>query len=194
MAQAINNLDFTLDSSTVHLWQYNAAEKLNAILQGTGDFFQTAVGDFWRSYYDDVFNIATAKGYGLDLWGWTLGVVRPIYTADGVTAAVSDDIYRRMLIGTIYKYNMVGTMPEILSYIEYILPDMPLVIRDNLDMTITIMVVNDITPEEMAVFTSDGFFPRPAGVELTFAAFSPDETFGFAGSDLAGFDVGIFAY
>lgn len=195
MPQTINNLNFTIDCNHVFLWQYNDAEKLTAILKGTEEFISTAVSDFWQSYLEDIFTISTANSFGLEMWGRTLGIVRPTYTDSdtGNIVNISDELYRRMLIGAIYKFNMTCTVPEINQYLRYVFGNKPIYVVDGLDMSMKIVAYFDITEEELAILNSDDFIPRPAGVNVNFEIYSNDKIFGFSGSNLEGFDVGTFA-
>jgi hypothetical protein len=195
MPQTINNLDFTVDCDHVYLWQYNDAQKLSSILKGTENFIKIAVGDFWNSYLEDIFTIATASSFGLEVWGRTLGIPRPTYTesSTGNIVSIGDELYRRMLIGAIYKFNMSATVPEVNQYLRYIFGNKAIYVVDGLDMTMKVIVYFDITEEEFSVLSSDDFIPRPAGVGVNIEIYSNNKIFGFSGSELEGFDVGTFA-
>ena len=193
MAQQINNVNFTIDCLKVHLWQYDKADKLNAVLKGTERFLSVAVTQFWEKYLTDIFTVGTANTFGLDLWGKTLGIARPQYADENdVVRTVSDEMYRRMLIGAIYKFNMTGTVPEINYYLQYVFGTKQVYIIDHLDMTISVIFSRELTAEEIAVLSSPNFIPRPAGVNINIPA--RDKIFGFNGSELEPFDNGVFAY
>lgn len=193
MAQQISNFDFTIDCTKVYLWQYDQAEKLQTILKGTENFLSVAVTQFWENYLTDVFTIATANTFGLNTWGRTLGIARPQYTDENnAIVSVSDAMYRRMLIGAIYKYNMTGTVPEINYYLQYVFNSKLIYILDGLNMTMTLIYAKALTAEEFAVLTSPGFIPRPAGVGVNIPGV--DKIFGFNGSELEPFDNGVFIY
>lgn len=180
MAQTIANPDFKIDASGVYLWQYEDAERLHAILKGSEEFFGVAVTQFWEDFRDKIFNISTAVGFGLDLWGQILGIPRPTYTheVDGadVTEPISDDLYRRVLLGALYKMNTNATVYDINHYLSYIFPDRAFVVRDNLDMTFTVFAVFVPTDEEKAVLRLDNFIPRPAGVMCNFTYYDAENS------------------
>lgn len=188
MAQAVINPDFTLDASGVYLWQYDNAEKLHKILAGAEAFFREAVTQFWTDYRDKIFNLITADSFGLDLWGQILGVARPHYTyidqetEQSVTTVVTDAMYRRVLLGTLYKMNTNATMYDLNHFLSYIFPNRPFVTINHHDMTFTVFAVFVPTDEEKAVLRLDDFLPRPTGVLCNFAYYNPEtsQIFGFA--------------
>ena len=186
MAQSIVNPDFKLDASGIYLWQYEDATRLHAILNGAEEFFRVAVTEFWTDFRDKIFNIVTAVGFGLDLWGQILGVQRPTYTHDvdgvSVTEKISDDMYRRVLLGTLYKMNTNATLYDINHFLSYIFPDRAFVVRDNLDMTFTVFAIFVPTDEEKAVLRLENFLPRPAGVLCNFTYYDAENSqfWGFA--------------
>lgn len=67
-AGGIQKFDFSVDLMKALLWQYNDAEKLQALLQEKQDWYNSNQTDFWERWYWDVFNLDTANEFGLSVW------------------------------------------------------------------------------------------------------------------------------
>ena len=191
--KTIGNIDFSADSlQAVKLWQYNDAERLNALLDGEIAFAKKNITGFWQNWFDDVFNIDTANNYGLTLWGQILGVRRISYTDPDTETevVVSDDMYRRMLKARAFSFGCDGTIPDINKFLQIIFPGKPVFIRDNYNMSVTVVAYFEMTAEERAVLLSLDFLPIPCGVKSNIVII--DKTFGYKNSDLEPFDQGTF--
>ena len=174
----INNIDYNIDCSGVYIWQYDEAVRFHKLLKGTEDFLKKSVTEFWEEFRDHIFNIAQAKTFGLELWGRELGIPRPTYDDNGVIKPISDTLYRRLLLGTLYKMNTNATVPNINHYISFILPDLVFFVKNGYDMTMTVLALNNPSDEEKAVLEMPGFIPVPAGVLCNFA-YTTGKLFGF---------------
>lgn len=181
-----------IDLSAVKLWQYDKADRINKIIDHEQEFVNKNVTDFWNNFIEKVFTIKNADEFGLTVWGNLLGVKRPTYLKDGVYTPVNDDLYKRMLLGKVMLMNSNSSMPSINRYIDYLFPDKPIFVYDYGNMTLALYLFFQPTDEEMAVFNSENFLPRPAGVKLEFYSADPSEIFGFAGQNLQNFDNGRF--
>ena len=82
-------------------------------------------------------------------------------------------------------------------------PDLTVIVRDNLDMTVDIQILQDVSPDVAVLFQSpfvETFLPRPSGVQYNVQIGNIDytEIFGFEGMEdehgdsVAGFDNGTF--
>lgn len=151
---------------------------------------QAALDDF----YDTVWNIDTAAGFGLDIWGRIVGVSRALYigtepylgfTQDtdavpfgqGVFYAASrltpnfsltDDAYRRLIMAKAALNITDGSTPAINAILRALFPDYGNVyVRDNRDMTMTYVFGAALSKVDYAIVTQSGALPRPAGVTVT---------------------------
>ncbi|SFN19884.1 Protein of unknown function [Izhakiella capsodis] len=70
----IQSFDFHSDLLRAILWQYENADKLNALARGKSAYFNRSTVAFWRDWYRDVFNIDSANDFGLAVWGRILDV------------------------------------------------------------------------------------------------------------------------
>lgn len=174
------------------LWQYENATRLKALVQACQDEFDGNSKDFWNNFYTNIFNIDTANTFGLQVWGTFLGLERPTYTYQGVDYSYSDEMYRLFLKGQVLKFICDGSIYQLNKYINFVFPNKPIIVNDYLDMTIRLVFYYTPTAEEWFVLNNPDFLPRPSGVELQLAITPPDKVFGYEGSELSGFDQGVF--
>ncbi len=188
----IGNIDFAPDMSRVFLWQYEDAEKLNAILTAETEFCANSIGKLWENWLRDFHDINTATEQGLYLWGALLGVQRGTYVEGGVEKQISVEIYRRMLKARFFNFGSHGTIPELNNYLRTVFEGRPIFCRDNYDMTVTILCYVSLSAEEIAVLLSEDFLPLPCGVKANIITVAPDEILGFKDSELQTLDNGVF--
>ena len=188
----VMNLQNAVNLLDCILWQYNKAERLQAIIQACQDEFNGNVRDFWNDFYTNIFNIDTANTFGLTVWGILLGVERPTYTEGGVIHYYSDNMYRLFLKSRIMMFQMDGSVYQINKYINYLFPDKPIYVIDNLDMTMSINFYYTPSAEEWQVLNNPDFLPRPSGVMIDLKSIDPENIFGFNGTGFQPWDTKPF--
>ena len=95
---------------------------------------------------------------------------------------------------SIYLLTFDGSAKSLNEFFYMLFPEYPVVITDNLDMTVDISFINEPTEEIKTVFKDAAFLPRPAGVKYNIN-WSVDYTkiFGFEGqTPTQCFDNGTF--
>lgn len=188
----ICNLENTANLLECLLWQYNKADRLKSLVEACQAEFDGNIKDFWDNFYTNIFNLDTANSFGLAVWGICLGIERPTYTSGGVTYQYSDDMYRLFLKSRSNFFSMDGSIYQFNKYMEFLFPNKPILVVDNLDMSIKVTFYFTPTADELVVLNNPDFLPRPSGVKLETAIISPSNVFGFDGSQLTGFDTGTF--
>lgn len=201
----IANIDFKNDLSPVVLWQYLDAEKMKGMVANEQAFMDEAVTKFWTDFNKDILNLATCNSFGLSLWGKLLRVQRPTYTDNGVIKTFDDEQYRLLLQARIFLLTFDGSAKSLNEFFKTIFPDIVVEVRDNLDMTVSINFLSEITPEmdvvlrmhELDPITGEivyTFLPRPSGVQYIInTEVDYSTTFGFEGmTETEGFDNGVF--
>ena len=188
------NYNFNIDLSKVILWQYDDAEKLKSLVNNEQQFMDTAVTQFWEDFNYNVFNLATCNTFGLELWGKLLGVARPTYLDGGIAVEYSDEQYRLVLQARIYLLTFDGSGAALNQFFKMLFPEYPVIITDNLDMTVTIGFVQEPTDEIKTILQNENFLPRPSGVEYIMDWQTDySKVFGFEGqTPTQGFDQGTF--
>jgi len=147
------------------------------------------------AFYDKLWNIDTAEGYGLDVWGRivvikrTLSVssrflgfeeggpdydpfnVSPFYAGGGPTQSfeLSDGAYRVLILAKALANITFGSTPGINAVLQLLFPLRgPCYVVDNQDMTMTYTFGFVPTPVEVALITSSNVLPRPTGVAVSY--------------------------
>lgn len=189
----VANYNFSTDLSKVILWQYDDAEKLKQLVAGEQQFMDTAVTEFWNDFNTDIFNLSTCNTFGLELWGLLLGTARPTYIDNGVLKEYSDEQYRLVLQARIYLLTFDGSAKALNQFFKMLFPEYPVVITDNLDMSVSINFMKEPTAEIKTVLNDSLFLPRPSGVEYRIN-WSVDwaKTFGFEGMTYNGVEPPAF--
>lgn len=142
------------------------------------------------AFYALVWDIDTAQGWGLDVWGRILGVGRVLqvpvgeylgFESDPVAkpfgfgifyrghratnnAILTDEAYRTLLLAKA-ALNITNCSNGAINQILLNLFGDGYV-RDNLDMTMTYVFSHTLTPVETAIVFQSGVLPKPAGVAV----------------------------
>ena len=154
----------------------------------------TEVIDDW---FDNVWNIQTAQGYGLDVWGRIVGVNRvvpipsgttylgfegsgsasgnslnqaPFYSGETTTTnySLSDDAFRQLIMAKAAANIWDGSIPGLNMILNLLFPGQGEVyVTDGLDMTMTYTFSWALTPVQTSIVINSGVLPRPSGVALT---------------------------
>lgn len=171
-----------------------------------------------EQFYGVVWNVDTAQGFGLDIWGRIVGVGRELqipqteyfgfnttpatwgafgeeslYSGPQATqtATLADPAYRTLILAKALG-NIADTTPGSLNgVLQNLFPDRGRAwVQDLGSMSMRYVFEFALEPWERAVLVSSGVIPRPAGV-LAIIAEIPTDTFGFAeAGDAESFNVG----
>lgn len=186
---------------------------------GLTEAFATAIDptDDIRLFYDKIFNIETAEGKGLDIWGRILALPRTVlgvntdwfgYDESGLKPFaqapfynpllatsnfhISDDRYRKMLLFKAHANISATSAKDIADTLTEVL-EVPVGCIDNGDMTITIYVATaTMSDEERFTLRSYVKLMTPAGVGVDIKIFDPLQGLGFKDSEMNSFDNGVF--
>lgn len=160
-------------------------------------------------FYQNIMNIDSANGIGLDIWGTIVGAPRKLQLEeDSKEIILNDDMYRNYI-----KFKMLANISpatlETLNKISYILYNNTSLsvanvqtegTLDNGDFynTTPMMVrftwqTSQVTDQDRAIFMQGILFCLAAGVGWDLVIINTDNIFGFAGSDLNPFNQGTFA-
>ena len=148
------------------------------------------------NFYDFVWNILTAQGYGLDVWGRIVGVERvlaiaptkylgfaeattlsadpynqsPMYTGEVLTAnyALTDPAYRQLILAKAAANIWDGSILGINAILRMLFPGQIAYCTDGQDMTMTYYFAFILNPVQVAIAVASGVLPRPAGVSASY--------------------------
>lgn len=142
-------------------------------------------------FFSLVWDIDTAQGYGLDVWGRILGVNRILQVPDGEylgfesddqakpfghgifysgtrltsNAILTDAAYRLLLLAKAALNITNASSGAINAILLNLFGDG--YVRDNLDMSITYVFSRALLPVETAIVFQSGVLPKPCGVSFT---------------------------
>ena len=199
----MQNLEQTIIS------QYGNSPVLNQLIQNMNGYLDpTADID---AFFDNIWNVETAIGYGLDVWGKIVGVSRqlaipqqnffgfsqgdlqpfgqaPLYPGPiQGTYLLSDDAYRLLILVKALANISSATVPSYNQLLQNLFTGRGrcyCVDLGNMQMQYTFEFY--LYPYEFAILTQSGAFPRPTGV-ASFALQCPlDGTLGFREASLPG--------
>lgn len=180
------------NSATITQLVYN----MNVYLDPRADF---------DTFYSFVWNVETAEGFGLDIWGRIVGVDRSInvpadtpnpghYTFTAGVYQMTDDEYRGVVLikalANITNCTADG-LNQLLSNLFALRGRC--YVRDVGSMSMEFRFEFFLYPFEYVIITQSGVAPRPAGVLATVFQVDPSQTFGFAEAlQFQPFDQGTF--
>lgn len=189
--------------------QYGNSPVLNQLIQNMNAYLDPAADI--DAFYDNIWNIETAVGYGLDVWGTIVGVGRqllipnaeyfgfsqaslqpfgqaPFYS--GPTAGsylLSDAAYRLLILVKALSNISDASVPSYNRLLQNLFTGRGrCYVADLGNMQMQYSFEFYLQPFEQAILTQSGALPRPCGVK-SFALQSPMiSTFGFSEASQAG--------
>jgi hypothetical protein len=197
--------------------QYAASPILNQFRADWEGYFNTGWQD---ELFDVVWNVDTAQGFGLDIWGrivvigrqllipvdaeyfgfdtgapqsWSPFNVEAFYTGPGETQTfiLADDAYRVLILAKALSNISATNSMALNQVLQQLFPGRGRAwVNDLGGMSMRFVFEFPLEPWELAVLTNGNVIPRPAGVGA-YVLVVPEETFGFA-ADCEPFGHGTF--
>lgn len=186
--------------------QYAASPVIQQLIADRDSYFPNTWQD---QFYGMVWNVDTAQGFGLDIWGRIVVIGRNIaipavdyfgyntspgeqswhpfgqesfYTGpvDSLTFRLEDDAYRVLILAKALA-NITSTDSRSMNRVlQQLFPGRGRAwVNDLGSMSMRFVFEFALEPWEMAVLTNGNVLPRPAGVGATIAQI-PEDSFGFA--------------
>ncbi len=117
------------------------------------------------------FSLMNAVGKQLDLLGAMFGVSRVmVYTAD--SGPLNDDDFRDYIRAQVLRAQWNGQNGGLYALWQSIYPEYKLEFTDNMDMSIHIQVMGDMSPALTEMIQSGMILPVPMGVSITYTVIS----------------------
>lgn len=188
--------------------QYGNSPTLLQLIDSMNQYFDPTVN--FEDFYDYVWNVDTAQGFGLDYWGRIVNVARTLTIPgtvfyfgfneqgagaqpfdsggtfyDGVqvtqTYVLADDAYRTLILTKALANISASTAPSLNALLQNLFPNRGrCYVVDLGGMQMQFTFEFDLVPYELAVLTQSGVIPRPAGVQAQVMQIDPVGTFGFS--------------
>ncbi len=116
-----------------------------------------------ENFYKYVFNVRTAVGNGLNIWGKIVGVSRVVPSPVPVT--LDDADYQTLILAKAAANIGNVTIPTLNKLLQAVFGGSGLVyVQDNLDMTLSYVFLFQPSAAQQAIIQYSGVIPRPAGV------------------------------
>lgn len=200
--------------------QYAASPRMQQLMANMANYLDSSrwTGEF----YNVLWNVDTAEGFGLDIWGRIVGVDRflqvgsstyfgfnttpteswqpfnqaPFFSGPPSTSTfrLADNAFRVLILAKALTNITETTTPGINSVLQNLFPGRGRCwVNDLGSMSMRFVFEFALQPWERAVLASGEALPRPAGVRATIAEI-PTSTFGFAeaGASAQPFNQGTF--
>jgi hypothetical protein len=175
--------------------QYGNSSTIGELIQHMNQYFDPYAN--FDAFYDFVWNVDTAQGFGLDIWGRIVNISRrltfaavPIYfgfsqglpgsypfnqapfysgtPAASQTYVLTDDVYRQLILMKALANISTTTAPALNQLLQnFFVGRGPCCVLDLGGMAIQYTFMFTLTDYEYAIMTQNGIFPRPAGVSAT---------------------------
>ncbi|MES2167953.1 MAG: DUF2612 domain-containing protein [Pseudomonadota bacterium] len=174
--------------------QYANSEILTRLIANMDAYIDQTAN--FQSLFDMIWNVDTAQGYGLDVWGRIVGVSRtlnvvspgdyfgfqealpgsqpfnqsPFYIGTPLTTnyELSDSAFRVLIFAKALSNICDGSIPAINQILMKLFPNRGnAYVVDGLDMTMIYKFEFVLTPVELAIVLQSGVLPKPTGVSAT---------------------------
>ncbi len=120
-----------------------------------------------ENFYKYIWNVRTAVGNGLNIWGKIVGVSRVVPSPVPIT--LDDADYQTLILVKAAANIGNVTVPTLNKLLMAIFGGSGLVyVQDNLDMTLSYVFLFQPTPAQQAIIQYSGVIPRPAGVLVNY--------------------------
>lgn len=148
------------------------------------------------AFYNTIWNVDTAVGFGLDIWGRIVGLPtgRYIYT-DPVTV-LDDTQFRNLILAKALSNISITSSPAINQLLNFYFAGRGrCYVNDQGNMQMRYTFEFPLEPFEIQIMSQPGIFLRPSGVGVSLIVFT-FPCFGFSeanSADYTGFDQAPFA-
>ena len=169
--------------------QYANSPSIDALIASMNEWMDPAVN--LQQFYNLVWNISTAQGFGLDIWGSIIGVSRylqipssvqyfgfnggvgppfnnaPFFAGESLnqTYALPDAEYLQLLLAKAYANVTATTIPVLNQMLQMLFSEYGAAyVIDQGDMAMAYAFDFTLTPVQYAIVSTSGVLPHPTGV------------------------------
>lgn len=197
--------------------QYANSPTLVQLVNNMDDYINPDA-DF-DAFYDFVWNVETAQGFGLDIWGRIVDIGRmltvpggvthlgykeaaswqpfnqaPFYTGERATQTyrLADDTYRKLILVKALANISDCTSPSLNRLLSNLFSGRGrCYVSDTGDMEFRYVFEFALEPYEIAILTQSGAIPKPAAVQVNVLQVDLPTTFGFNEALMQPFGSGV---
>lgn len=178
-----------IDVERTIISQYGNSATITSLIKNLNECIDPRA-DF-DTFYDYVWNVETAQGFGLDIWGRIVGVSRLLnvpadtpnpggYAFTPGTYELDDDQYRTVILVKALANITDSTANSLNTLLSNLFATRGrCYVLDTGNMSMELRFEFYLEPFEYVIITTSGVSPRPAGVLLNMFQCDPSQTFGF---------------
>lgn len=195
--------------------QYAHSPAILAIIGGINDALDPQY--FMDDFYEYIYRLSSAKGFGLDIWADKVGVSRNAPLADPNAKTfgfdpdfqpfntypfsdggrfssyqLTDDMLRQLITMKAASNIIYATALNINKLLESIFIGKVAYYRIIGHMKAEYVFYFKLSEFERLIVYNFNILPEPCGVGVSYREVDPDETFSFNGSELSNFNNGVF--
>lgn len=150
------------DVESTIISQYGNSATISKLIHNMNDYIDPTAN--LADFYDWVWNVETARGFGLDIWGRIVNVSREILT--NPVYYLQDDAYRQLILLKALSNISLATNPSINQLLmNWVGTRGRAYVTDLGSMAIVYVFEFVLEPFEILIIQNSGIFLRPAGVE-----------------------------
>ncbi len=170
--------------------QFATSPRLLALLENFNEYVDPSAD--LEQFYQQVWDLSTAVGYGLDVWGRIVGVTRS-FTYQSTTYTLGDTDFRTLILVKALANIVDSSIPSFNRLLQALFAGQGNAWANDLGgMNMSLLFDFFLSPTQLAIVAGSGVMGRPAGVGSGIAQVPSTQVFGFNGSGLAGFDQAPF--
>jgi len=156
--------------------QYGTSRTISKLIQNMNDYIDPCADI--DNFYDFIFNVDTAQGFGLDIWGRIVNVERADYPVNGVL--MTDEQFRELVYLKALSNISASNSPSINQLLRnWMTGRGRCYVTDLGGMSMVYVFEFQLAPFEIQIITQSGIFLRPAGVG-DIVITTPFPVFGFS--------------
>jgi len=179
------------DINDTLLSQYANSPTITGLINAFNQWIDPAAN--LDAFYEIVWNVDTAEGFGLDIWGKIVNVPRQLQIDATTTVTLGDPAYRKLIMVKAAANICDCTAPSLNNLLRYMFAgEGRTYVIDTGSMTMRYVFEFSLTATELAIMLSSNVIPRPAGVLISILQAAPEATFGFVQGQLQPFGQGTF--
>jgi hypothetical protein len=200
---SIQAFDFSVDLLKALLWQYNEAERLEALVRKKQEWYDLNQQGFWEDWVRDVFDLRTANDFGLSVWAilldipltvgsqndsptkpiWGFGAYREGFNngnfASSSGAALTTEQKRLVLRLRYFQLVNTGSVTEINAFFAYLFEPLGVAwVNDGYAMNARYVFEFPLDSALEVVLTEFDLLPRPAGVRVDYVVIGDADGWG----------------
>lgn len=199
----IQAFDYSVNLLRALLWQYNEAERLEALVRAKQAWYDENQTQFFTNWYDDVFNLQTANDFGLSVWAILLGLPLAVspndsgdqnifgfgvewenfnngnFAASGSTIVLTTEQKRLVLRLRYFQLTTRHSVTQANEILKAVFGEGAVYVSDSLLMKIRYVFTTAPDPQVQFILTNYDLLPRPAGVKADYVVIGDADGFGF---------------